>query len=231
MDLPFSRERFFEVFAAYHRALWPAPLVLWALAAGCFALAVRSERWGRGAGWVLAVLWAWMGLAYQIAFFTRINPAAWLFGAAFVIAAAAFARHARAGTLEVRPDASAAGIVGSLLVAYGLVGYPLVGWLAGHRYPMAPTFGLPCPTTVFTLGMLLLARRPVPAALWIVPLGWSAVGSVAAFRLGVVEDYGLLLAGVSTLAVLLATRAGELRTRLARRPGHGPRGDVGSSAA
>lgn len=213
MDLPFSREQFFELFAEYNRAVWPAPLVLWALAAASFAVVVVPEPGDRLAGWVLAALWAWMGVAYQIAFFTRINPAAWLFGASFLIAAALFARHARADTLRFRLVPSAAGVLGVALVAYALVGYPLVGWLAGHRFPSAPTFGLPCPTTIFTLGMLLFVRRPVPVGLLVVPFLWSAVGSVAAFELGVVEDYGLLVAALLAAAVLIAGHTSDLRAR------------------
>ncbi len=89
------------------------------------------------------------------------------------------------------------------LSIYALVIYPLVGRLAGHAYPRIPTFGLPCPTTIFTLGMLLLARRPVPWSLFVIPIGWSFVGAVAALELGVPQDLALPAAALIALVTLV----------------------------
>jgi len=50
-----------------------------------------------------------------------------------------------------------------------------------------------------------VAAPPVPRLVFLVPVLWAAVGSVAAFSLGVVEDFGLLAAGIVALAALLAT--------------------------
>jgi hypothetical protein len=55
--------------------------------------------------------------------------------------------------------------VGWALMAYAAVLYPLIGVCTGHAYPKLPMFGItPCPVTLFTLGVLLLAREPVPGA-------------------------------------------------------------------
>lgn len=62
--------------------------------------------------------------------------------------------------------------------------------------PAMPTFGLPCPTTIYTLGLLLWAERPMPRWLLTVPLAWSVLGASAARQLGVWEDLGLVAAGV-----------------------------------
>jgi hypothetical protein len=59
---------------------------------------------------------------------------------------------------------------------------------------MTPLFGVaPCPTTIFTLGMLLLSNASW--RLFVIPLFWSAVGGSAALLLAVPQDYGLILAG------------------------------------
>jgi len=51
--------------------------------------------------------------------------------------------------------------------------------------------------------MLLIAVRPVPRVLFVVPVAWSLVGSLAAVWLGVLEDAALLAAGaVATIAAL-----------------------------
>jgi hypothetical protein len=70
-----------------------------------------------------------------------------------------------------------------------------------------PTFGLPCPTTIFTLGILLFATAPLPRSVFAVPLLWAAVGSTAAFRFGIPQDLGLLVAGLISLAAMIVASA------------------------
>lgn len=224
MKLPFSQEQFFTVIERYNHAVWPMQLVLALLALACVAAVYAQHGWDRVVGWVLAGLWSWMALAYQLAFFTRINPAAWLFGAAFLAAAALLARHTWAGTLRFGAPAGTSQVLPLVIVGYGVVGYALMAAFLGQAYPRVPTFGLPCPTTIFTLGLLLFARRPVPASLFIVPVAWSLVGTSAAIQLGVAEDFALpVVAAISVLALALRTRAADAkrhddaRARLAQR--------------
>ncbi|TAK43341.1 MAG: hypothetical protein EPO27_15235 [Betaproteobacteria bacterium] len=75
--------------------------------------------------------------------------------------------------------------------------------LAGHLYPETPTFGLPCPTATFTIGVLAFLSAPIPRSVFIVPILWSAVGVQAAFLLGVPQDLGLGVAGLAGLALAL----------------------------
>jgi hypothetical protein len=84
--------------------------------------------------------------------------------------------------------------------------YPAISYALGHRYPAAPTFGLPCPTTIFTLGLLVWAGTALPRRVLIVPLLWALVGTSAALSLGMVEDFGLL---VSAIAVMIWVALGR----------------------
>jgi hypothetical protein len=82
-----------------------------------------------------------------------------------------------------------------LLVTYALL-YPAIN-VAEHRSVLnTPTFGLPCPTTIFSAGLLLLAT-PRITVLAIAPIVWSAIGGSAAFIFGVTADYVLLFAGAA----------------------------------
>jgi hypothetical protein len=94
---------------------------------------------------------------------------------------------------------------------FALVAYPAWNSFSGHRYPAFPTFGLPCPTTLFTLGLLAFLTAPYPRSPLLVPLLWCFVGAQAAFLLGVRADLALLVAGVFGI-VLLA------RSQLKRQP-------------
>jgi hypothetical protein len=97
---------------------------------------------------------------------------------------------------------------GALLVGYALIGYPLLASLLGQQFPATPTFGLPCPTTIFTLGVLLWLQRPAPVFLLIIPLAWSVIGTAAALQLDVREDFGLLVAAVLTVVLRFVPRVG-----------------------
>jgi hypothetical protein len=99
-------------------------------------------------------------------------------------------------------------------VFYALIGYPALGWAFGHRYPAAPTFGVPCPTTIFTLGLLLWGLERLPWRVVVVPLLWAGVGTSAAATLGITEDFGLPLAGIVTVGFVVEARRRARRTRL-----------------
>jgi hypothetical protein len=209
--MPFTAQQFFDVFGRYHAALWPAPVFLNVVAVVAIVLAWRGRandgRWVSG---ILVALWAWMAVAYHGAFFAAINPAAWLFAFVFLLQAAwlAWQGIVRA-RLRFAFRRDVLGWMGSALLAYALVVYPLAGWALGHRYPETPTFGLPCPTTIFTIGLLMFAVPPMPRSVLAIPVLWAAVGASAAFLLGVYQDLGLLAAAAA--AVVAFFRLGPRR--------------------
>jgi hypothetical protein len=205
--MPFTAQQFFETFARYNIAVWPTQVALNALAVLAVILVFRARPSdGRWVCAILAALWAWMAVAYHFAFFAAINPAAWVFGGAFLLGAI---RLAWVGCVERRlqfqPRGGLPGWSGVAFIAFSLLVYPALSWALGHRYPASPSFGLPCPTTIFTMGVLMFAKAPVPLSVYVVPMLWAAVGSTAALTLGVYQDLGLLVAGVTALRVLVET--------------------------
>jgi hypothetical protein len=89
------------------------------------------------------------------------------------------------------------------MVLYAAAVYPVLGSLGGHGYPYALVLGVaPCPTTIFTFGLLLMARPAVPR-LFAIPILWGVVGMSAAVKLGMREDFGLGLAAAAALAIIL----------------------------
>jgi uncharacterized membrane protein YeiB len=211
MMLPFTVRDFLEVFGRYNLAVWPAPLFLYGVAALIVILVLQQDR-PRLVSVLLATLWLWSGLVYHLAFFSAINPAAPLFGIVFLAQAGILlwdARGQTAGTSAAH--APLAAHAGKALVAYALIGYPLLGYLAGHRYPETPTFGAPCPTVIFTLGVLLWTRRELSWWIVAIPLAWAVIATSAAVQLSILQDYGLVIAGGATL-LALAGRTRRLET-------------------
>src|SRR5690606_37546939 len=137
-------------------------------------------------------------------FFVGINKAAYLFGALFVLQSVLFLTLGVLNDrLSFRFDTDGYGITGLTLIFFALFVYPVYGYFNGHVYPHAPTFGLPCPTTIFTFGILLMTDKKVPIVILIVPAIWSIIGFFAALSLGITEDTGLLVAGIITVSLLL----------------------------
>ena len=72
-----------------------------------------------------------------------------------------------------------------VVIAFALVVYPVWSAYASHPCPETPTFGLPCPTTIFTIGLLCFAVPPTPRSPLIAPRLWCLVGAQAALGFGV----------------------------------------------
>ena len=196
--LPFSERDFLDVFAAYHAALWPGALVLWIVTAGFAMRLWLAEPPHRAMSLLLAALWAWTAIGYHAMFFTRINPAAWLFAAAFLCQAALFVRAGlRREPLQFSRGRSPRHVAAGALIACGLA-YPMLVSLEGFSFPRMPTFGVPCPTSLVTAGVLLAAHRPSPL-LVIIPIAWALVGGSAAWLLGVRTDLTLFAAAASLI--------------------------------
>jgi hypothetical protein len=145
-----------------------------------------------------------MGIVYHIVYFSTINKAAYLFGAFFIIQGILFLIF---GTFQNRLSfqfkKDIYGIIGLILIVFALIIYPFLGYFLGHAYPSSPTFGLPCPTTIFTFGLLLLNIKKCPVSILIIPFIWSLIGFMAALQFGILEDTGLLVASLITVSLLI----------------------------
>lgn len=205
--MPFTVDQFFGVFLEYNQVVYPAQIVLFGLA--CFAVyfaAMSSRPYDRLAAGILAFFWLWMAIAYHLAFFWKINPAALLFAVAFIVQALLLLWLGIVkGSIELRLRNDAAGWIGGAAILYALIVYPILCIASGHPFPEMPTFGLPCPTTIFTIGLLLWAR-PYPYLLLIIPWLWALVGTLAAISLQMPADFGLTVSAILALGVALERR-------------------------
>jgi hypothetical protein len=198
MSLPFTQEQFFEVFGRYNEAVMPLQIGLFLLGLSAFgAMVVRRRESDRVISAILAGLWVWMGVVYHLVYFRPVNPAATLFGSMFLGGAAVFIwTGVVQGRLVYDCGSRVRRVTGHALIAYALVVYPFLSAVLGREFPEMPTFGLPCPTTIFTIGMLAFLSAPFPRYVFAIPIAWALIGSQAALLLGVYEDLGLLAAGL-----------------------------------
>jgi hypothetical protein len=202
---PFTQEQFLNVFAQYNNTVFPLQIVFVILGIAALGLAIkRSQFSDKAILLILSFFWFWIGIVYHIIFFSSINPLAYAFGVLFIVEAVLllyFGVMKKQAGFSLTQNTYA--LIGLLFIVYALIIYPLIGTYLGHGYPRLPTFGLPCPTTIFTFGIFLMADKRFPLFLLVIPLIWSVIGFFAALSLGISEDYMLLVAGVVGTALIV----------------------------
>lgn len=210
--LSFTAEVLSSLLEAYNRAIWPAQLVACALTLAVVWLSLARRPRGRLADWltgaVLAAAWGWTGAVFHLQHFAGINFMAPFYGAAFIAEALLVAGWtAWRGGLAPQARADLEGRAGLGLLAFALAGYPLLAVMAGEGIASAPVVGLaPGPTAVLTLALLLLARRPAPLSLAVVPVLWTLLAGWTAWELDLGADLTLPPIGFAALALLIRRR-------------------------
>lgn len=205
MKLPFTIGQFLDVFRQYNIAVWPIQIFLIVLALVAVYFSFRSQTYSNKViVCILTFFWIWMGAIYHLVYFSRINKVAIVFGILFILQAAIFLNFGLIkNKLSFRLKTDKFGITGIILIVFALLIYPLLGYWLGHGFPYSPTFGSPCPTTIFTFGMLLFSVSGISPWIIAIPFLWSLIGFSAAFSLGIKEDTGLIVAGLLSIVMIL----------------------------
>lgn len=205
MNMPFSVQDFLDVFRNYNETVFPLQILFYLIAFTAIYFAFsRKKNSDKIISGILSFFWLWIGIVYHILFFSAINKAAYIFGVLFVVQGLLFLQFGvLKGSLKFGNKSGLQSIIAYILLAYALVIYPFLGYIFGHLYPYSPTFGLPCPTTIFTFGILLLTKQKIPLFLLIIPFLWSLLGFSAAIQLHVYEDFGLLVAGLTATFMIV----------------------------
>jgi len=210
-----------ELFARYNPQVWPGHVIAYLLAAAAVGLLIwrAGPTASRFMTVMLAALWLWLGVVFHGMYATDLDPTlGTVYAVLFSIQAGLLVR---AGVLRrdltFTTGHGAAGIIGWALVGFALLVYPLIGVALGHGYPEAPLFGMaPCPSTIATLGFLLLAKAPLPRHLLTIPLIWSVLGPLGAVPQGMTEDLGLFAAGVVAVGIVMRRdRPSHTKSRVA----------------
>ncbi len=200
--LPFTAEVLLSVLEQYNRAIWPAQIVATGLGLAAVVSVLRPfPGGGRLVGAALAAAWVWIGVAYYLTHMAAIDFTAPALGVLFVIQGALLAwTGALRGRLALGFRADAFGWTGIGLVVFAMAAYPLMA----HGWPRAPMVGVaPCPTVIFTIGMLLLVSGRTPLYLVAIPVLGALYCGATAWLLNLPEDLAVPLAGVGGLGLIL----------------------------
>ena len=207
MSVPFTFEEFLEMLERFNNDWWPLHLIMYALAIAAIYFAIRKTSYsGKIVTAILAFFWIWVGTVFNMLYFSKLYQMAYLFVVLYILEGIILAWvgiFRKNLTFSVRADLF--GLTGGIMIIYALIGYPLVGYATGRGFLHLLYSGMmPCPTAIFTLGILLWSDKPMPKIVPVIPVIYALSGFVPA-KLGVVEDVGLVVAGVVT-AILLVYR-------------------------
>jgi hypothetical protein len=205
MKTPFTAEEFLTVFRNYNESIFPMQIIFYLFGFVVIYFIFKSSPLsGKIISVILSFLWFWMGVVYHIVFFTAINKAAWLFGIIFILQGTlVLTISVFQDKLSFKYHNGSYGVTAFIMVSFALIIYPVIGYALGHRYPSSPTFGLPCPITIFTFGLLLLDNKKYPLIILIIPFAWSVIGFIAAINFGILEDTALLTSGLLTVPAII----------------------------
>ena len=204
MDRTLTLAQLLAVFENYNLAIWPVQMLAYVLGLAALFFAIKPSRYSsRIVTGILCFLWLWTGIAFYALQFGPVYAPAYAFGVLVVIQGALFLASVLKPRLSFGVKGDLYCGVGLLFVAYAMIGYPAVGYFLGHVYPQTPPFGLtPCPTTVFTFGLLLLTGKRLPKLFLAIPL-LAALGGIMPVSIGILEDTGLIVAGLLGTAMIV----------------------------
>lgn len=184
--LLFSPRAYYRLFERVNEALWPGPLVAYAL--GLLLLWLiwqRSSSGHRAATLILGLAWCSSGWFFLWQHYATINwaiiyvaPLFWLQGAVLILLSA-FNRG-----LDFQPVRT-----GTILVLYSalaavLLASPLVAPVSGRPLAAGEVFGIAAnPTALSTLLALFLAKGWGRWVLFILPLVWCALSVLTLWAL------------------------------------------------
>ncbi len=199
MKLPFTTEQFFGVFAKYNSEVYPAQIIIFILGiVSVILLFSNSKLKDRFAGIFLSLTWLWAGSVYHIYNFSAINKAAFVFGIIFMIQGVLILLTVfRKNFTVYKTSPGLSSYAGLLLIIYGLVIYPVIGYFQNQNPQMIISLGLPCPTTIFTFGFFLIGKNNFSRFTLVIPILWSLIGVSAAINLEVYQDIMILISAVT----------------------------------
>jgi hypothetical protein len=211
--LLFAPRTYYRLVELHNTELWPLQAVALVLALVLLALAWRGgRRAGIVVGSALAVAWGFVGWRFHWHHYATINWAAVYFAAAFAVQAALLAWFGASGALAFGDSPRPRRYAGLALVTVALALLPLAALALGRPWRQLEVPGVsPDPTALFTLGLLLVARR-APAPLFAVPLAWCAVSATTLWTLHAPDAWIPAAGAAVALAVALVRRPATGRT-------------------
>jgi hypothetical protein len=214
------------LFEPYTKRIFPLQIVMALAAAGLMALAflrpivvtaiLVKAFLAITLGWIaLAFLFIMRGMRERFPFAAHITAAAYLPLAIIFIADIAISP-----TAFRSPEQGWRLPLAVFLMLWGILLYPVSGYLVGHRYPGIPLLGaMPCPTNIYAIGFqTAFASSELEIVALFIISAMAIMGAIKAAVIGhdgkrIREDLALLVTGLYGLMIGLSVLRLPKRTR------------------
>lgn len=211
MKIPFTTVQFFEIIEKYNQAVFPIQIILIILGIlTLFILHSKSKLKDIIIGSFLGALWIWIGIGYHLLFFTDINKMAYIFGGLFILQGLLFLFETlKRKKLGFEFKGNFIDYLAYFLIIFGIAIYPILIYILENSIKTTITLGLPCPSTIFTFGLILLSRPNFSKYLIIIPTIWTIIGTGAAINFGVYPDYLMPISALIAIIYVFAMKKSE----------------------
>lgn len=206
--LSFSLEEFLLVLESYNLAIWPLQIIAYVLIVLVLFFSLKPTKYSTKI--VLAILsffWLFTGIVFCLLYWAPTHIFGYIFGVCCIAQGLLFLYSITRSDITISSPDKTYTLIGILFVLYAIIGYQVFGYYLGHIYPKFFAVGLvPCPTTIFTLGIFLIINKKIPIKYFVIPLMISLGGFLAAYN-GIYEDIGLIIAGILSTILIMQKNA------------------------
>jgi len=195
--LSFSIEEFLLVLESYNLAIWPFQIFAYVLVILALYFSFKPTKYSQKIVLgILSFLWLFTGIVFCFFYWAPSHIFGYIFGTFCVLQGSLFLYSISRSDITIGPTNKTDTIIGILFILYAIIGYQIFGYYLGHIYPKFFAVGLvPCPTTIFTIGIFLIILKKIPIKYLVIPLVISLGGFLAAYN-GIYEDIGLIIVGI-----------------------------------
>ena len=194
----FTHADFMAVLERYNLGIWPLQMWGYILVILALFFTFKSTKYSQKMVLgILSILWLFNGIVFSLIYWAPSHIFGYIFGVCCILQALIFLYGLMKSDLTISfPGLNTYSWTGIIFVVYAVVGYQVLGYFLGHIYPKFFPAGLvPCPTTIFTFGIFLIIKKPIPIKYLGIPFIIALGGFLAAYK-GIYEDIGLIIAGL-----------------------------------
>ena len=204
--LSFSLEEFLLVLESYNLGIWPLQIIAYVLILLVLFISLKPTKYSaKILSAILSFFWLFTGIVFCFIYWAPSHIFGYIFGIFCTVQGLLFLYSIIRSDITISSPDKTYTFIGILFVLYAIIGYQVFGYYLGHIYPKFFAVGLvPCPTTIFTLGIFLIINKSIPIKYFVIPLMISLGGFLAAYN-GIYEDIGLVIAGI-LVTILIVKR-------------------------
>jgi hypothetical protein len=210
--LLFSPRVYYRLLELHNLAVWPVHIltVLFGLAA-LYVLLVPGRSRDRFVFLALGAVWLWVAWSFLWHRYASINWAAAYVAPFYALEGLLIILIGAAkGALPFPTDRKIPFLSGLALLAFSLVGYPLIAPGFGRPWLAAEVFGIaPDPTATATLAILALSRSRLRWLLMIIPLLWCMTSGATLWTMDAADFFVAPLAALAAVGLSLIGTGGD----------------------